>query len=704
MRLSSAALIVTINIGLASIAQAQGWSGTVSNVSPPANQFGVLQLAVQSNGDALAIWSGGRIEIARYIAATDSWEPPFELAGPGFFFSDVAIDGAGNAFIVLTRPPQNTFFPAEIHVVRYSPSSGSTNTTTLSSNAYVGTGEIVTDAVGNVMVAWSEPTGIHAARYDSASATWASPAKISSAGAFSLRLAVDGLNDVTAAWVLFQPTTSFLQVARFDSATLTWGGVTTLATPYDGPLAEESVDPPSLAADASGNVAVVWQQFVVSQGVVIRASRFVKAAGTWSTATSLSSPTGTALLPKVASDPAGNLIAVWLRFGGFATAQAARFDAASESWGSAIELGIVHSLSSPFDVQMDSAGNGLAIIRRRRTDQDVRIEASRFAAASNQWSVPVELSPAGRAADYPKIGFDAAGNATALWLQRLDGGLAAIQSTRWIEQPPAAPSDLVVSSVTGNVVTLAWKKGAGSTPTGYLIEGGITPGSVLGSLRTESPATTFTFTAPSGMFFIRLHALLNNFRSAASNEIQLVVDAAVVPSAPANVLGMVNGSSAALSWTNTFSGGAPTAVQLNVAGTQTGSFPVGMVETVSVGGVPGGTYTFTLTASNAAGVSPPSTAVTLTIPGGCSGPPGVPTYFAVSRSGRSLTLTWNPPVSGAAVTSYAIHASGAIDASVPTATRSLTGSVGPGTYSLNVVAVNECGTSAPSNVITVIVP
>jgi predicted phage tail protein len=193
-------------------------------------------------------------------------------------------------------------------------------------------------------------------------------------------------------------------------------------------------------------------------------------------------------------------------------------------------------------------------------------------------------------------------------------------------------------------------------------------------------------------------------RSPASNEIKLVVNAALPPSAPSNVLGMVNGLTMALSWTNTFTGGAPTDLQLNVSGAQTGSFPVGVVDTVSFNGVPGGSYTFTLTASNTAGVSSPSTAVTLTIPGSCAGPPEPPTYFAVAKSGSTLTLTWQPPVAGTAVTSYVIQASGAVTGSVSTVMRSLTGTVGAGTYTLRVAAVNACGTSVPTDPITVTVP
>jgi hypothetical protein len=364
--------------------------------------------------------------------------------------------------------------------------------------------QVVTDAAGNAMVLWAEPTGIHAARYDSASATWASPVKISAEGAGGLQLVIDGLNDVTGAWILFQPAGSFFQVARFDSATLTWRAVDTLATLAE-PGREEFVDPPSIAGDAAGNVAALWAQSTGPR-FVIHASRFVKAEGKWSSVTSFPTARGSAHSPKIASDPAGNFIGVW-RLCGMdpCIVQTARFNVASASWGSVIDLKSMSGFPFPFDVevQMDAAGNGIALWMWRRTDFDIRIEATRFTAGSNQWRAPVELSLAGQAAFYPDVGFDAGGNASALWFQRL-GSLGAIRSTRWIEQPPAAPSDLVVSSVTSNTVTLAWKKGAGSTPTGYALEGGLTAGSVLGSVPTGSAATTYSFTAPPGVFFVRV--------------------------------------------------------------------------------------------------------------------------------------------------------------------------------------------------------
>jgi hypothetical protein len=712
MRQLSAALTITI-IGVVSIAEAQtGWTGTVTTISAPVVNYGRHfrpVIAVDPNGNAYAIWdqiegvpASTRIKAARYVAGTDSWSAPITLAGPGdFALPGVAVDALGNAFFVVTRRAGGHI---ELQVHRYSLASGTITTTTLATPSFASAlpAQVVVDSAGNATVVWEgnatvEGDSIHAARYDYAAATWSSPVKVSAGQ--GPRIAIDGRDDIAAISIREIDDFVFvLEAARFDSSTLTWSQA------IDVPTGRFGGGPWDVAADHDGNVTVVWQ----SNLGTVRSARLVKATGAWGGVTDLSAPGAIASDASVAADRDGNVIAVWRRGAGpNFFIQAARYDAASASWGSPIGLSSLSGYADPgAQVQMDAAGNAIALWARSQPGFGFQIQAVRYTASANQWSAPTDLSALGQTARNADISFDAAGNGTAVWFQAA-GGLGAIQTTRWIEHPPVAPdpaTDLVVSSVTGNTVTLAWKAPvSGTPPTGYVLEGGLSPGSVLASMPTGGTASSFTFTAPSGVFFARLHAVSGNLRSAASNEIQLVVDAPLSPSAPAALLGLVNGSKLALSWTNTFQGGAPTALQLNVTGDQAGSFPLGVVDTLSFTGVPG-TYTFTLTASNAAGVSPPSNPVTLTIPDNCSGAPGVPTYFAVAKSGSTLTMTWHPPVSGAAVTNYVIHASGALTGSLSTVARSFSVSVGPGTYSLSVVAANECGTSAPSNVITVTVP
>ena len=208
---------------------------------------------------------------------------------------------------------------------------------------------------------------------------------------------------------------------------------------------------------------------------------------------------------------------------------------------------------------------------------------------------------------------------TTVPLPQADGQAAAIVTTPPPFTPPPnpPPTGLTVASVAGNLVTLRWTAPVGSTPNGYVVEGGVTPGQVLASLPTGTTETSYRFTAPSGAFHVRVHALTPAGRSPASNEVPLLVNVAAPPSAPVGLLGLVDGTRLSLAWQGTFGGGRPP---------DTGSTSVvtprprcrWVPARRSFAGVPAGTYTLTVRALNAAGVSDPSNAVSLTFPGACS--------------------------------------------------------------------------------------
>ena len=270
--------------------------------------------------------------------------------------------------------------------------------------------------------------------------------------------------------------------------------------------------------------------------------------------------------------------------------------------------------------------------------------------------------------------------------------------------PLQAPLNLRASTISGNLVTFRWDLSPiGPRPTSFVVEGGIAPGQVLASLDTNSPFPVFTVSAPTGAFYVRVHAMTASERSGPSNEIQIFVNTPSPPSPPANLLALVNGLSLALTWRPTFLGGAATTHVLNVAGSMTASLPLSEATSVTFGGVPGGTYALSVSASNAAGTSAASNAVTVTVPGPCSGAPLAPAAFLAYRVGSTIFVMWDPPASGPAPTQYVLTVSGAFDASFPTAARALSGVVGPGSYGLSVAASNACGTSGatPAQIVTV---
>ena len=260
---------------------------------------------------------------------------------------------------------------------------------------------------------------------------------------------------------------------------------------------------------------------------------------------------------------------------------------------------------------------------------------------------------------------------------------------------PDAPSGLVVMAQTGAAVTIGWVAPvSGPEPSGYVLEGGLHEGEVLGAIPIGAGARTLTVDAPTGVHFVRLHAVAGAARSAPSNEIRVVVNVAEPPSAPAQLLGLVDGNTVTLSWTNTFAGGTATHLWLQVSGAQPAVVPIPLGDTFTYTGVPAGTFALSLMAANARGMSAPSNAVSLTFPGVCSGRPGAPSDFqAWTTSDARLFVSWRAPASGPAVTSYTVQVSGTASATVQTTAHELSGPAPAGAYAVSVLANNACGQS-----------
>jgi len=270
---------------------------------------------------------------------------------------------------------------------------------------------------------------------------------------------------------------------------------------------------------------------------------------------------------------------------------------------------------------------------------------------------------------------------------------------------PEAPAGLVVHSVIGTRVTLYWTAPAsGPRPTGFVLEGGVRPGEALVRVPTGSTAPAFAFDAPAGSFYARVRALNGVAESAASNEVRIHVNVPVVPSPPAGLIGLVDGATVSLTWTNTFAGGAPTSIVLEVSGAAVARIPLGLVDHTAFAGVRGGIYHVAVRAVNGSGASERSSTLTLTVPASCPGPPAVPVDMRAYRTGNTVTVSWAPDTEGTAPTSYVLIVTGSLLASCATTERSVSAEAGPGTYILSVVAVNACGVSAGTPVQSLVVP
>lgn len=158
------------------------------------------------------------------------------------------------------------------------------------------------------------------------------------------------------------------------------------------------------------------------------------------------------------------------------------------------------------------------------------------------------------------------------------------------------------------------------------------------------------------------------------------------------------------------SGGAPDSFEVTAspapasgAGTCTITLPA---TACTIAGLNNGiAYTFTATATNAAGTSGPSVASTSVTP---AGPPEPPANVAATAGNGSATITWAVPAfdGGTPITGYTVTASpgGGTCTTTGALTCSITGLANGTAYTFSATATNAAGTSGPSTASTSVTP
>jgi len=693
-------------------------------------------VALDSAGNALVAWtSANGIEATRYSAAAGSWAAPVSVS-PAIYPGEpgVATDAVGNAIVVWGDS-------GRIKIARYSRASETWGVPEDISDGYLP--RLAMDAAGNALVMSARSNGppgaIRAMRYSVASGTWGSVTELVTAVTqldSPPQIAMDAAGNAVSAWVAYTTgTPALVQAARFTAATGLWGEVITLGGP-----AQRFVD---VAVAATGDAVVAWS----SVDGLARASRYSPGNATWTAAKDISAAGAGAELRDIGVDANGHAMAVWTAAD--RRVYAARNDAPSDAWSNPVPISTAGLVALHTQIAVHASGDATlvwgaslpgcppscdgAVQSSRWESAPVAPAVTAIAAASGvltvSFTAPETIDPSLAPTNYA-YSLDDGATWTArnpastgsplvidgltdfvpytLRLRAANSGGAGLSTSSLVVKAgsgSAAPTGLVVTAVIGTTVTIAWAPpDVGIMPGQYVLEGGVSPGEVLASIPTTSAAPRFTFAAPSGVFFIRVHGIAGALRSMASNEIRVVVNVPAAPSAPAHLLGLADGSSVALSWRNTLGGGPPTSLWLNVTGAIAATLPLPFGEVFTFAGVPPGTYTLQVVAANASGVSGPSNAVTLTFPAACSGVPEAPVNFQAWREGRTVVLSWSPPVSGPAVASFVVSVTGAFTGSLVMTGRTLSNAVAPGSYTISVAAGNTCGTGPATPAQTVVVP
>ena len=273
---------------------------------------------------------------------------------------------------------------------------------------------------------------------------------------------------------------------------------------------------------------------------------------------------------------------------------------------------------------------------------------------------------------------------------------------------PAAPSNLIATNIAATQVDLAWTDNA-SNEDGFVVERSADNGVIWTPAgQTAADVVTFSDTAvqPVANYLYRVYAFNLGGKSLPSNELPVMTPNAT-PASPSNLAAALQvGPQVSLSWTDNSNNEDGFTVQRSPDGgatwpstSQTAANVATFTDTTVLAGI---TYQYQVFAFNLSGPSLPSNMATIAVPAA----PASVTLTATAQPGPQVVLGW----SDTNETSYILQRSldgvnfstvTTLAANVVTYTDTAV-TVGS-TYTYQVLAVNESGTTA-SNSASVIVP
>ncbi len=374
------------------------------------------QVAVDGNGDALAVWMKGTgsarsAAASRYAVGTGWSAPELIEANDTADVEDpeIAANAAGDAVAVWAMQPSSG--PADVWANRYVPGAGWGNAQPIELDA---TGDpsgpqVGLDAAGNAIAVWQWYNGtrwsVWGNRYV-AGTGWAA-GQILAMDAGGPRIAVDPAGNAMMLYSWGNGTGYEVWAKRYVVGT-GWGPSELLES---GP---GNISPaPDVAVDAAGDAVAVWVHHGAPQPT-IWSSRYAADTG-WGTPEFIGvSPQQLAWDPHVAIDPRGTAIAVWTVGMSPGDIWANRY-AAAAGWGDAAPLAQHAGDASYAQVAMDAAGNAIAVWH-----QDDHAYADRYVSGRG-WGTPERIEANATAAViFPQVAMSPAGDAVVVWHQFLN--------------------------------------------------------------------------------------------------------------------------------------------------------------------------------------------------------------------------------------------------------------------------------------------
>ena len=375
----------------------QIWRPTVTDVAnvPDLTNLGQPSVAYDAAGNLLVAWhvfgpANHTLYVARLNVATDTWSAPTALetvVNGGIAGLSLTCGTTGDCYLAWTRSQSGTYRTPR--TARFD--SATSTWGILPDPPVITTIEDVTsvrpvmDKLGNLTLLATTGAQMVAMPFNAATQTW-SPQNVYTFGARAgqVRVAMDPLGNISAAWVHQGPSSAWVYGNHYDAGTGVWSA----EQPIDDMLDTSLAGSLWLTLDGTNAATVVFARGALPS--TIYASRLSPATGLWGASTRLDNNNpnaNTAYHPQVTGDAAGYVTAVWNQPGGL---WSSRFSPVTSAWTSPVALSATAGATggtSLTSLAVDIAGNVTAT-----WSTDFGVAASRWLVKSGTWGPVTDIS------------------------------------------------------------------------------------------------------------------------------------------------------------------------------------------------------------------------------------------------------------------------------------------------------------------------
>lgn len=371
------------------------------------------EVSVNATGDAVAIWyrDVGSKTIVEAVErpAGGAWSEPVVLSDPAGenepTNTHVALDTAGNAVAVWS-----VFDSGSTIRTAARPAGGEWSEPEDLSTAGGQTPQLAMNAAGEAVAVWN---GFNGTDYVTWAATrpaggdWSAPEDLSLAGEgdwWPPRVAIDADGNAIAVWERQILGEDVIRAAILPAGD-DW------SDPEDLSLAGDNAREPVIAMSAAGTAVAAWA--VAGSGIqaAVRSP-----GGSWSASPEqVSAPGQSAWDPAVTIDSNGNAAALWQGPGTTGQVLRAAVRSLGGGWSAPKEVSDEKEGFVSYEIEAHASAGVVATWTSKLSPTPTYGVQAAVRPPGGGWSEPEDLSAEGENAGLPDLGFDAAGNAVAIW-------------------------------------------------------------------------------------------------------------------------------------------------------------------------------------------------------------------------------------------------------------------------------------------------